>query len=53
MRVAFLSYASMVVIGLFSYCTQSDVCRKVLFLVLALMNYAVMFAWIFIFYVRI
>lgn len=53
MRIAFFSYAAMVTVGLLSYCSQSDVCRKGLFLVLALMNYAVMFAWIFVFYVRI
>ena len=52
-RIAFFAYLAMAVMGVLSYLTQADMLRKGLFLVLALMNYAVMFAWIFLFYVRI
>ena len=42
----------MTVIGSATYLASSDEVRKLMFLVLALMNYAVIFAWIYAFYVR-
>ena len=42
----------MTVIGSATYVVSSDPVRKLMFLLLALMNYAVVFAWIFAFYVR-
>ena len=42
----------MTVIGSATYMASSDEVRKLMFLVLALMNYAVIFAWIYAFYVR-
>jgi hypothetical protein len=51
-EIAFFSYLAMTVIGSATYMASSDGVRKVMFLVLALMNYAVVFAWIYAFYVR-
>lgn len=50
--IAFVAYLSMTVIGSATYVISSDAFRKLMFLILALMNYAVVFAWIFAFYVR-
>ena len=43
----------MTVIGGATYCLASDGLRQLAFLILALMNYAVVFAWVFAFYVRL
>ena len=51
-QIAFVAYASMTIIGSATYVISSDAFRKLMFLILALMNYAVVFAWIFAFYVR-
>ena len=51
-EVAFFAYLSMTVIGSTTYIISSDPVRKLMFLILALMNYAVVFAWVFLFYVR-
>ena len=51
-RIAFFAYLAMTVIGSATYVISSDAIRKLMFLILALMNYAVVFAWIFAFYVR-
>mmetsp|Transcript_39540 Transcript_39540/g.51788 ORF Transcript_39540/g.51788 Transcript_39540/m.51788 type:complete len:192 (+) Transcript_39540:26-601(+) len=53
LTIAFASYAMMTVLGSLSYVITSDTIRKLLFFVLALVNYAVFFAWIFAFYVRV
>ena len=42
----------MTVIGSATYLISSDPVRQLMFLILALMNYAVVFAWVFAFYVR-
>ena len=51
-QIAFFSYLAMTVIGSATYVVSSDLVRQLMFLILALMNYAVVFAWIFAFYVR-
>ena len=51
-EVAFFSYLTMAVIGTATYLASSDGLRQFMFLILALLNYAVAFAWIFGFYVR-
>lgn len=50
--IAFLSYATMTILGSLTYVVEADMPRKLMFLVLALVNYAVVFAWIFAFYTR-
>ena len=51
--IAFYAYLTMTLIGAATYCLTSDAVRKLAFLILALMNYAVVFAWVFAFYVRL
>ena len=51
-QVAFFSYLTMTMIGSIVNFVTSDVMRKLMFLILALMNYGVVFAWIYAFYVR-
>ena len=52
-QLAFFSNLSITVIGSMTYVVTSDVIRKLMFLALALMNYAVVFSWVFAFYVRL
>ena len=42
----------MTVVGSATYIVAQDSIRQIMFLLLALMNYATVFAWIFAFYVR-
>ena len=51
--IAFFSYLSMATLGSATYLITSDSIRKLAFFVLALANYAIFFAWIFAFYVRL
>ena len=51
-KIAFASYLAMTIIGTVVNFVSSDIARKLMFLILALMNYAVVFAWVFAFYVR-
>ena len=52
-QVAFFSYLAISVIGSATYLVAQDTIRQLMFFILALMNYAVFFAWIFAFYMRL
>ena len=50
--LGFSAYVGISILGVLTFCCQNTTMRKLIFLVIALFNYAIFFAWIYAIYIR-